>query len=130
MAARALVPLIPSSKLVQTVLMLLDVPNEVTQNEVHGRLLQVQFLLRGHLYNPSLRDDLFDFIKQIPSAMLATVMCADMISRVTYALLLDIISEFFFDCSWISADRDQGFIDGITAFGKQPFYYILMNNVL
>ncbi|KAI8146003.1 putative death-receptor fusion protein-domain-containing protein [Fennellomyces sp. T-0311] len=121
MAARALVPLIPSSELVQTVLMLLDVPNVATQNEIHGRLLQVQFLLRGHLYHSGLRDNLFDFIKRVPPAMLATVMCAEMISRVTYALLLDIISEFFFDCSWVSSDRDQGIIEELTLAAKESF---------
>ncbi|KAI9479552.1 putative death-receptor fusion protein-domain-containing protein [Zychaea mexicana] len=121
MAARALVPLISSSDLAQTVLMLLDVPQESTQNEIHGRLLQVQFLLRGHLYHPGLRDHLFDFVKRIPAAMLATVLCANMLSRVTYALLLDIISEFFFDCSWISTDRDQGLIQELNVAAEENF---------
>ena len=112
MAARALVPLIPSSELVQTILMLLDVPNESTQNEIHGRLLQVQFLLRGHLYHTGLKDHLFDFIERIPAAIQATVACADLLSRITYALLLDIISEFFFDHTWISTDRDQEVVQG------------------
>ncbi|KAI9264395.1 putative death-receptor fusion protein-domain-containing protein [Phascolomyces articulosus] len=121
MAARALVPLIPSSELVQTTIMLLDVPNESTQNEIHGRLLQVQFLLRGHLYHPGLREHLFDFIKHVPAAIQATVACADMLSRVTYALLLDIISEFIFDRVWLSADRDEGLIQELRVAVKENF---------
>ncbi|KAI7853486.1 putative death-receptor fusion protein-domain-containing protein [Circinella umbellata] len=121
MAARALVPLIPSSELVQTTLMLLDVPSKSTQNEIHGRLLQVQFLLRGHLYHTSLRDHLFDFIKRVPAAIQATVACADLLSRITYALLLDIISEFFFDCAWIFIDRDQGVVEELKELVNENF---------
>ena len=112
MAARALVPLIPSSELVDRILELLDMPQETSQNEIHGRLLQVQFLLRGHAYHPSLKDVLVDLIKQVPTAIVLLLQHLKSMNRVAYALLLDICSEFFFECKWMRVDREPAFIQG------------------
>lgn len=114
MAARALVPLIASSDIVRMVLDLLAFPKNITQNEIHGRLLQVQFLLRGHLYQPNLREVLFDFVQEVPSSLLNVLEVGrtGRLSNMSYALCLDIIGEFFYECTWISADRDQGIVQG------------------
>ncbi|KAI9318499.1 putative death-receptor fusion protein-domain-containing protein [Dichotomocladium elegans] len=109
MAARALVPLITSADLVQTILNLLDIPEAIGQNEIHGRLLQTQFLLRGHAYHPLLKDVLVSLLKHVPQAFQRLLVRQGTMSRMTYALLLDICSEFFFDCAWIRADRDPTF---------------------
>lgn len=117
MAARALVPLIPSSDLVERILELLDMPQDTCQNEIHGRLLQVQFLLRGHAYHPSLKDILTDLIKRVPAAIVILLQRSQSINRVAYALLLDICNEFFFECDWMRVDREPAFIQGNLVHG-------------
>lgn len=114
MAARALVPLISSAQIVNEVLSLLDISQGVTQNQMHGRLFQVQFLLRGHLYNLNMRDVLLHFLQAVPDALLRLLdlAFANKLSQITVALLLDIIDEFFIDGSWIKHDRDQSMVAG------------------
>lgn len=49
MAARAIVPLIPSNGLISTCTKLINESVTSNQNELHGKLTQVQYLMRGHL---------------------------------------------------------------------------------
>jgi hypothetical protein len=49
MAARAIVPLIPSNDLIVTCTKLISESVMSNQNELHGRLVQIQYLMRGHL---------------------------------------------------------------------------------
>ncbi|KAF7721980.1 hypothetical protein EC973_003893 [Apophysomyces ossiformis] len=114
MAARALVPLVSSTNLVQTTVQLLTLDEQLSQNEIHGRLLQVQFLLRGHLYQNPLQDSLIEFIKSVPPAILASI---DMLrgyklSYMTHALLLEIVREFFLACNWIEKGARNEFLEG------------------
>lgn len=122
MTARALVPLITSNDLTSTVVDILSFPTDASQNEIHGRLLQVQFLLRGHLYNPSLREPLIDFGKRVPSLLEAILVeaASGKFSNMTYALLLDLVSEFFFDGAWLTVERDNSIMKGCM---KRPCLY-------
>ncbi|KAG0369393.1 hypothetical protein BGZ54_010051 [Gamsiella multidivaricata] len=58
MAARALTPLIASRKLMNLVVDILHGCSKanISQNEIHGLLVQVQFLLRGHLLGEGVAD--------------------------------------------------------------------------
>ncbi|KAI7864734.1 putative death-receptor fusion protein-domain-containing protein [Spinellus fusiger] len=115
MAARALVPLIPSVELVCTLAGLLDFGAQFSQNELHGQCLQIQYLLRGHLYNSILKEDLIEFMKTIPRLMKSSfeVIFSHNVSYMTRALLLDILGEFFFDCTWIHVDRTEKEVEDI-----------------
>ncbi|RCH87920.1 hypothetical protein CU098_000597, partial [Rhizopus stolonifer] len=98
MAARALVPLV--SDIVPTVQELLVL--STTQNEIHGRLLQVQFLLRGHFYSPKDTKDMHtQFIEHMPSVFhQALKQCSEWCPMNT-ALFLDILYEFCVETTWI-----------------------------
>ncbi|KAI8979250.1 putative death-receptor fusion protein-domain-containing protein [Mycotypha africana] len=108
MAARALVPLV--SNVTPTLEKLFDIPEQSTQNEIHGRLLQVQFLLRGHFStsNSSI-NVLIQFVKALP------VMVEKIINRLkggylcnmNSALLLNILNEFAFGTEWINSGQED-----------------------
>ncbi|KAG0183361.1 hypothetical protein DFQ28_008852 [Apophysomyces sp. BC1034] len=123
MTARALVPLVSSTDLVPTVVQLLTLHEQLTQNEIHGRLLQVQFLLRGHLYQSSLREPLLEFAKTVPSIILASlgVWREYKLNHMTHALLLDIVGEFFFDCKWIDEGNKKDSIDELMSLATTEF---------
>ncbi|KAL0077011.1 putative death-receptor fusion protein-domain-containing protein [Phycomyces blakesleeanus] len=108
MAARALVPLVPLVDLTKTVSELLTFNQRLSQNEIHGRLLQVQFLLRGHLYSNLPDEVLVEFFNVIPSSVAVAfeLLFSNSVSCMTQALLLEIIGEFFFECTWMYADKD------------------------
>ncbi|RUS30332.1 hypothetical protein BC938DRAFT_479538 [Jimgerdemannia flammicorona] len=119
MTARALVPLIASTNLVPTVIRVLDSCSLTSQNELHGRLLQVQFLLRGHLYNVTSHEVMEDFVTHLPrviASKLDILMPANP-CNITRALMLDIITEFFIDSRWINlhiGDDKQDLIKSIA----------------
>lgn len=58
MAARALIPLVASRDLMDLVVDILQgcLKAQISQNETHGLLVQVQFLLRGHLLSEGVAD--------------------------------------------------------------------------
>jgi hypothetical protein len=58
MAARALIPLIAARNMMDLVVDILQscTKPDILQNETHGLLVQVQFLLRGHLLNEGVAD--------------------------------------------------------------------------
>lgn len=111
MAARALVPLVLD--VVPTIKQLLHLNNTMTQNEIHGRLLQVQFLLRGHFYGPN--GSFAQFVNDMPVIMnsLLELLETERFCNVNSALLLNIVSEFFFDTTWItSGEKKEELVTG------------------
>jgi hypothetical protein len=114
MAARALVPLIPStSSLVVTIADLLKWDDKVTQNDIHGRLMQVQFLLRCHLYQGTAADaTLLELVKSLSGVLVQCLLAVKQLNPISQALLLDIISEFCLDCKWIHEDKSAQLVDG------------------
>lgn len=114
MAARALVPLIPStSSLVVTIAELLKWDEKVTQNDIHGRLMQVQFLLRCHLYQGTTADaTLLELVKSLSGVLVQCLLVVNQLNPISQALLLDIISEFCLDCNWIHEDKSAQLING------------------
>ncbi|KAI9028199.1 putative death-receptor fusion protein-domain-containing protein [Phycomyces nitens] len=115
MAARALVPLVPLVNLTKTVSELLTFTKNLSQNEIHGRLLQVQFLLRGHLYSSLPEEILAEFFAVVPSSITIAfeLLFSSNVSCMTQALVLDIIAEFFFDCAWMDTDKDGNIVNEI-----------------
>ncbi|KAF9207160.1 hypothetical protein BGZ49_001078 [Haplosporangium sp. Z 27] len=105
MAARALIPLIASRDFMGLVLDILKSclkPN-ITQNETHGLLVQVQFLLRGHLLSEGVAD------RKVRHSFVT--LFADAFGPVTESVLktgcqmnrwmvLSIYSEFVFSQEW------------------------------
>ncbi|KAI9246127.1 putative death-receptor fusion protein-domain-containing protein [Sporodiniella umbellata] len=109
MAARALVPLV--IEVVPTAKQLLNVSESMSQNEIHGRLVQTQFLLRAHLYsNATQMNTLNEFIKEMPALLLEklNLFTEKQMCNMNNALFLQIISEFVLDTTWIvGSDRDK-----------------------
>lgn len=105
MAARALVPLVLD--VVPSIKQLFGITNTTTQNEIHGRLLQVQFLLRGHFYTVTGSDAssaYTQFICEMPAILTATLelLRQKRFCNMNSALLLNIMSEFIFDTKWMT----------------------------
>ncbi|KAF9103900.1 hypothetical protein BGX27_010317 [Mortierella sp. AM989] len=116
MAARALIPLVASRDLIDLVLDILKgcLKPRITQNETHGLLVQVQFLLRGHLLSEGVADRKVrrSFVTQF----------ADVLGPVTEFVLktgcqlnrwmvLSIYSEFVFGQEWLgrnSVEVEEG----------------------
>lgn len=114
MAARALVPLV--IEVVPTVKQLLSFSDNITQNEMHGRLVQAQFLLRGHLYSSTSKSKILSqFIQEMPTIVLQNLkLFGDkQFCNINGALLLQIIAEFFFDTTWMtSGDKEKELTEG------------------
>ncbi|KAI8074980.1 putative death-receptor fusion protein-domain-containing protein [Gongronella butleri] len=119
MAARALVPLVPSTALILTVAELLQWDATLSQNDIHGRLLQVQFLLRGHLYHGALDTTLYEFIKSIPGVVHQCLLYLHRLNNVSQALLLDIVTEFFMDDKWLVNDKPAVLSDELIALSDE-----------
>ncbi|KAL9548457.1 hypothetical protein MBANPS3_005670 [Mucor bainieri] len=127
MAARALVPLVLD--VVPALKQLLCITPTTTQNEIHGRLLQVQFLLRGHFYATSYAQDASaQFIRDMPCRIMAwlELLREKRFCNMNSALLLSIVSEFFFDANtWIvqqtSGSNDTQARDALVALADEHF---------
>ncbi|ORX55175.1 hypothetical protein DM01DRAFT_1407189 [Hesseltinella vesiculosa] len=121
MAARALMPLVSSNALILTVADLLQWDDKLSQNEIHGRLLQVQFLLRGHLYQGALEATLFGFIKSIPGVVHQCMLYLDRLIPISQALLLDIVIEFFLTETWITEEKLPALVDELVMLSDEAF---------
>ncbi|KAI7907871.1 putative death-receptor fusion protein-domain-containing protein [Cokeromyces recurvatus] len=120
MAARALVPLVLD--VVTVIKQLMEFPEQITQNEIHGRLLQVQFLLRGHFYSEN--SPYTEFINDMPSIMIhmLDLVYEKKFCNINSALLLNIIGEFFFDTKWITeGGKDKEVITELMELTKNKF---------
>jgi thyroid adenoma-associated protein len=106
MAARALVPLISSDSIVSTVTETLKSCNPANQNELHGKLLQCQYLLRGHLHKRDSIELWTSFVREVPETLMAKLQDLIVLNEcpMTVALLLDIILEFFIECDIFKTD--------------------------
>ncbi|CAO3651150.1 unnamed protein product [Cunninghamella echinulata] len=121
MSARALIPLIPSTSLTKTVIQLLTWDAKLSQNEIHGRLLQVQLLLRGHLLYATKKDTLLEFISESPSAFLQCFKVMNRLHGISVALFFNIIAEFFFECGWIFEDNSSELINEFLILSDKSF---------
>ncbi|KAI8341979.1 putative death-receptor fusion protein-domain-containing protein [Chlamydoabsidia padenii] len=123
MAARALVPLIPStSSLVVMIADLLEWNQNLTQNDIHGRLMQIQFLLRCHLYQGTTTDTiLLELVKSLSGVLVRCLSVINQLNRISQALLLDIISEFCLDCKWIYEDKSPQLIEELLSVSDESF---------
>ncbi|CAO3622452.1 unnamed protein product [Mucor fragilis] len=126
MAARALVPLVLD--VVPTIKQLLCISNTTTQNEIHGRLLQMQFLLRGHFYSTNYAHAAsVQFIQDMPAMVLVwlDLLREKRFCNMNSALLLNIVSEFFFDTKWItqqtSGSNDKSVGSDLMALANEHF---------
>jgi len=110
MAARALVPLISSDSIVSTVIETLKSCNPANQNELHGKLLQCQYLLRGHLHKRDSIELWTSFVREVPEILMAKLQDLIVLNEcpITVALLLDIILEFFIVCDVFKTDSKDG----------------------
>ncbi|ORZ21579.1 putative death-receptor fusion protein-domain-containing protein [Absidia repens] len=124
MAARALVPLIPStSSLVEMLGGLLDWGKGLTQNDIHGRLMQVQFLLRGHLYQGETSESTaLELIKSLSGVLTHCLTLVNQLDEVSRSLLLDIIAEFCLDCKWMyEGDRSAHVVEELLSISDEAF---------
>ncbi|KAI8985419.1 putative death-receptor fusion protein-domain-containing protein [Pilobolus umbonatus] len=123
MAARALVPLVID--VVPTVKQLMEIKGSMTQNEIHGQLLQAQFLLRGRFYAESMsKKVLIQFMKEMPDIVTRSfdLLLHDSLCNMNSALFLNILAEFFVDTQWISSgDRDAGLVKELVQLSNIQF---------
>ncbi|CAG8438374.1 10147_t:CDS:10 [Diversispora eburnea] len=96
MAARSLVPLIASQDLIKTCSDLSKSCEISNQNELHGRLMQIKFLMNGHLASNVAG---FDVMKE---QLLCKNTC-----EITRHLFLEILYEFIFNANWISGEQNE-----------------------
>lgn len=109
MAARALVPLVSSEGVVKAVFDILTSCDPAAQNQLHGKLLQCQFLLRGHLNKGESINLWTSCMKEIPSVLLSMLQRLLFLNNcpITAALLLDIILEFFVVCDVPKEENEE-----------------------
>ncbi|KAF9917861.1 hypothetical protein BX616_011056 [Lobosporangium transversale] len=110
MAARALIPLIASRDLMDLVLDILQgcLRPTISQNETHGLLVQVQFLLRGHLLGEGVADRVVrrSFVTRFAemfgpvSEHVLKTGCS-----INQWMILSICTEFIFGQDWIGQDN-------------------------
>ncbi|ORX88334.1 hypothetical protein K493DRAFT_306724 [Basidiobolus meristosporus CBS 931.73] len=123
MAARALVPLVVSNDLVKTIVHLWEDIDIQSQNKLHGRLVQLLFLLRGHLYhvaNHEVRRNVITCVAELFRSKVKLLL-GDNKCSITRAVFYDIISEFVFEPVWIQSDNtDQGQVE-LVAMAEEEF---------
>ncbi|KAF9192082.1 hypothetical protein BGZ51_006274 [Haplosporangium sp. Z 767] len=109
MAARALIPMIASRDLMDCVIEILKgcMQPRISQNEIHGLLVQVQFLLRGHLIGEGVADRVVrrSFVTQFANTL------GPVTERVLKAgcqlnqwMVLSLYAEFIFGQEWMGSD--------------------------
>ncbi|GAB5587982.1 hypothetical protein Unana1_02882 [Umbelopsis nana] len=109
MAARALAPLVPSEGVISAVVDILKSCDPADQNQLHGKLLQCQYLLRGHLYKGGSIKLWTSVMNELPRVLLSTLrrLLVLNICPITAALLLDIILEFFIVCDVPKEENEE-----------------------
>ncbi|CAG8671635.1 18895_t:CDS:10 [Gigaspora margarita] len=110
MSARSLVPLIASQDLIITCTELFNACEISNQNELHGRLVQIQYLMRGHLSRNLTGFDLTkEFINKMELMIMSKipVICYQNPCDITKLLFLEIMNEFVFDSKWILNEQDK-----------------------
>ncbi|KAG0349005.1 hypothetical protein BG004_002863 [Podila humilis] len=113
MAARALIPLVASRDLMDLILDILHscMKTCITQNEIHGLLVQVQFLLRGHLLGEGVADRAVrkDFVVRFTSAIgPVTERVLRQGCHLNRWMILAIHAEFILGDEWMGRDNIEG----------------------
>ncbi|KAI8891289.1 hypothetical protein K501DRAFT_235278 [Backusella circina FSU 941] len=121
MAARALVPLIVS--IVPIVQSLLEVTPGLSQNEIHGRFLQAQFLLRGHFYSHQPKTRLAPFIEQTPQLLLELLpeLTQERFCHMNSATLLTLVNEFFIETKWLEKSAFEDYAEELQQLALTSF---------
>ncbi|KAF9986217.1 hypothetical protein BGZ65_008463, partial [Modicella reniformis] len=112
MAARALIPLIASRDLMN--LVVLDIlqscmKTDISQNEMHGLLVQVQFLLRGHLLSEGVADRKVrrSFVTSFANALgPVTERVLKTGCSLNRWMVLSLYTEFILGQEWMGRDDD------------------------
>ncbi|RIA98284.1 putative death-receptor fusion protein [Glomus cerebriforme] len=127
MAARAIVPLISSNDLIVTCTKLINEGDLSNQNELHGKLVQVQYLMRGHLNsNVANFDVMKDFIIKMASIFKSKIHFAFRKNscNITRYLYLDILYEFIMDGDWIFIEQNKNKIMELLELMEDKFFEI------
>ncbi|KAF9585910.1 hypothetical protein BGW38_000100, partial [Lunasporangiospora selenospora] len=117
MAARALIPLVASRNLINVVTDILRgcLKPRISQNEIHGLLVQVQFLLRGHLQSEgggsggvADRAVRRSFVSRFADAIgPVTERVLQYGCQMNRWMVLSIFAEFVFGQDWMGSDRED-----------------------
>ncbi|KAG0088140.1 hypothetical protein BGZ92_006556 [Podila epicladia] len=112
MAARALIPLVASRDLMDLIVDILQgcMKYPVTQNEIHGLLVQVQFLLRGHLLGEGVADREVrrDFVTRFAAAIgPVTQRVLRQGCQLNQWMILSIHAEFVLGEDWMGRDLTE-----------------------
>ncbi|KAI9146439.1 putative death-receptor fusion protein-domain-containing protein [Paraphysoderma sedebokerense] len=122
MSARALVPLISSDKLVETCIGILENANLANQNGLHGSLLQMLFLLQGHLSRVANKEVKQALIRFIPPILVKRIHDFLVVNRcnVTRKIFVQIIHYLLFDNTWVD-DGVSSLIESQSEDSRQKF---------
>ncbi|KAG0333581.1 hypothetical protein BG000_009041 [Podila horticola] len=112
MAARALIPLVASRDLMDLIVDILQgcMKSPITQNEIHGLLVQVQFLLRGHLLGEGVADREVrrDFVTRFALAIgPVTQRVLRQGCQLNQWMILSIHAEFVLGEDWMGRDSTE-----------------------
>ncbi|KAF9333758.1 hypothetical protein BG006_003206 [Podila minutissima] len=112
MAARALIPLVASRDLMDLIVDILQgcMKSPITQNEIHGLLVQVQFLLRGHLLGEGVADREVrrDFVTRFATAIgPVTQRVLRQGCQLNQWIILSIHAEFVLGEDWMGRDSTE-----------------------
>ncbi|KAK9727349.1 hypothetical protein K7432_001927 [Basidiobolus ranarum] len=132
MAARALVPLVVSNDLVKIIETLWNDIDLKSQNKLHGRLVQLLSLLRGHLYsvaNHTIRQDVINSISVLFQSKLKLLL-GDNQCSITRAVFYDIVSEFILEPNWIKQNQPEQVQVELTRLADQAFKELGRNILL
>ncbi|CAG8788491.1 4282_t:CDS:2, partial [Acaulospora morrowiae] len=102
MSASSLIPLIASHDLVRSYTEILSSCGISNQNKLHGCLVQLQYLMRGHLASNVAGIDIGPIFLSKVDQLLYKNSC-----ELTRYLFLCIMDEFVFDAKWISGEPDK-----------------------
>ncbi|KAF9214250.1 hypothetical protein BGZ59_004046 [Podila verticillata] len=112
MAARALIPLVASRDLMDLIVDILQgcMKSPIIQNEIHGLLVQVQFLLRGHLLGEGVADREVrrDFVTRFAAAIVpVTQRVLRQGCPLNQWMILSIHAEFVLGEDWMGRDSTE-----------------------
>lgn len=117
-SGRALVSLITSNEIIDTVQQIVKESwSTKNQNAFHGGLMQVKFLLRGHLKSCGIKIKQEFITTMIPlfKEKLYLLKKENNSCDVTRALMLEVLEETFIDLNWFTINEDEETQDFITS---------------
>eukprot|EP00833_Pecoramyces_ruminatium_P011073 jgi/Orpsp1_1/1185105/evm.model.c7180000092327.1 len=117
-SGRALVSLISSNEIIDIVQQIItDSWSVQNQNAFHGGLMQVKFLLRGHLKSCGIKikQEFVEKIIPIFQEKLYLLKRENNKCDVTRALMLEVLEETFIDLNWLTINDDEENQDIVTS---------------